>query len=328
MGGLSFAAAVKEFSSLQKQIENAHGSIDPWLKMRKNVVAGQIPTFAAVAINGLVSTLRTIVGNLTGEMALRSFLFWMGPLNFLMAVLGVLYLVAWFFQQAVMQNFLSSCCWGYSRAKDLSSISFDDQQSELNWLYEIIYMPRVSYESVTQSPVWSFLVIGIPLRFINHLTIDLPGAEPTGVRLDLSIIGDPLDTQKMYARVKNGEQRLSDGEIMQDIGDHWLRSSCCEWIPYEQGQGLRLSGPFKTVPNLFGSPPRTVSLRIRYRSPLTSIVGALSFIGGERGVAFTLSDATGVVALRNEATPALDKAKCYSLGGQEYAVYLQSGNKP
>ncbi|MFJ7885063.1 hypothetical protein ACIQYF_16540 [Pseudomonas sp. NPDC096917] len=248
MGGLSFAAAVKEFSSLQKQIENAHGSIEPWLKMRKNVVAGQIPTFAAVAINGLVSTLRAIVGNLTGEMALRSFLFWMGPLNFLMAVLGVLYLVAWFFQQAVMQNFLSSC-WGYSRAKDLSSISFDDQQSELNWLYEIIYMPRVSYESVTQSPVWSFLVIGIPLRFINHLTIDLPGAEPTGVRLDLSI-----------------------------IGDHWLRSSCCEWIPYEQGQGLRLSGPFKTVPNLFGSPPRTVSLRIRYRLPLTSIVGALSFI--------------------------------------------------
>lgn len=91
---------------------------------------------------------------------------------------------------------------------------------------------------------------------------------------------------------------------------------------------MRLSGPFKTVPNLFGSPPRTVSLRIRYRSPLTSIVGALSFIGGERGVAFTLSDATGVVALRNEATPALDKAKCYSLGGQEYAVYLQPGNKP
>ena len=81
------------------------------------------------------------------------------------------------------------------------------------------------------------------------------------------------------------------------------------------------------MPNLFASQPSKVSLRLRYRTPLTSLLGALGFIGGERGVAFTLSQASGVVALRNDPTPELDEAKRYVLDGRKSSTYLQPGSE-
>ncbi|SED27755.1 hypothetical protein SAMN05216205_4768 [Pseudomonas mohnii] len=41
----------------------------------------------------------------------------------------------------------------------------------------------------------------------------------------------------------------------------------------------------------------TRGLRVRYRTPLTAMLGAQHFIGGERGLAFTLNHSTGVTAL-------------------------------
>ena len=327
IGGLSGVAAIYEIKSLQLQLENAQGSIDPWLQLRRNVVGGQIANFGAVVLNGVVFTLRALTGNLSAAMALSRFLFWMGPLNFLIAVLGVLYLIAWYFQQKPMQNFLNDCCWSKSRARDLSPIAFDAQQGELDRLYGILYTPRVSFESAEPKSVMNALQSGVMTTAIKTLTIDLPGAEPSNVYLDITMIGNPLDTLAMRERIKSGEGKYAGEEPMQDIGDCWIHYSRCEWIPHTQGQGLRLSGPFNTVPNLFGSQPSTVSLRLRYHTPLTLMLGALNFVGGERGVAFTLSAATGVVALRNDPTPELDRTKRYPLGGQQCSIFLQPGIK-
>ena len=78
---------------------------------------------------------------------------------------------------------------------------------------------------------------------------------------------------------------------------------------------------------IFASQPTKVSLRLRYRTPLTSMLGSLSYMGGERGVAFTLSEISGVVSLRNDPTPELDKTKRYPLGGEQCSIYLQPGIK-
>lgn len=317
IGGLSFFAAVKELGSLQTQLENAHASIDPWLETRCAVVSAQVMAFGAQAINGAVFTIRTLAGKLSIETAVLRFAVWMGPLNYLIAVLGVLYLVAWYFQQTSMQKFLSGCCWGRLRARDFNPISLSEQQIELNRLYEILYTPRISFESTELNSVMSSLQTGNVNVLIKSLTIDLPGAEPASTYLDIAMIGDPLDTPAMFDRIKKGEGRFTVAEPMQDITEHWLRSCKCEWIPYKQGQGLRLTGPFLTVPSKFSSQPVTVSLRVRYRPPLTSIQGGQSFIGGERGVAFLVNTVTGVIALRNDPTPMLDKAQRYSLGAQE-----------
>ena len=109
---------------------------------------------------------------------------------------------------------------------------------------------------------------------------------------------------------------------------YWLSGSSCQWIPFEEGQGLRISGPFKEVKDLLSSPPSTLSLRLRYRTPLIAILGARSFIGGERGLAFTLNNATGVITLRNDPTPELDRVPNYPLGEDHLgAIYLQPKDK-
>lgn len=327
IGGLSAGAAAMEFLSLQKQIENAHGTIDPWLTMRRNIVGGQVVAFTTQALFGLIYTFRAVSGGLTVSAAVGGYLLWMGPLNLLIAVLGVLYLIAWYFQQTPMQSFLNNCCWAKSRARDLNPINLDSQQDELNRLYGILYVPRISFESEEQSSVMSSLQSGVVNSPIKKLTIDLPGAEPSNVYLELSMVGNPLDTLAMRERIKNGEGKYSPEERMQDVGNYWVLASRCEWIPHTQGQGLRLSGPFNTVPDLYGSKPTTVFLRLRYNTPLTSMLGLHNFVGGDRGVAFTLSAATGVIALRNDPTPELDIAKRYPLGGQQCSIFLQPGIK-
>ncbi|MFK7606240.1 MULTISPECIES: toxin VasX [unclassified Pseudomonas] len=328
IGGFSAIAAFYEFSSLQKQLESAHGSMDPWLNMRKNVVVGQIFVFGSQALIGIYYTARALAGVMTAKAAIAAYALWMGPLNLLVAVLGVLYLIAWYFQQTPIQKFLNSCCWSKARASDLSPITIENQQDELNRLYGILYSPRVSFKG-RDEPVGANSYVGVKFTtFIDSLTIDLPGAEPGNAHLEIAMIGNPVDSPAMWARIKNGEGRLRADEPMQTLADLWIKHSRCEWIPSTQGQGLRLTGTFlKVVPGVFMSQPSKVSLRLRYRTPLTSLLGALSYVGGERGVAFTVSSSSGVVELRNDPTPELDRAPNYVLGNQEFSVIWQSGLK-
>ena len=160
---------------------------------------------------------------------------------------------------------------------------------------------------------------------VNSLTIDLPGAEPSSVYLELAIIGDPVDTFAWREKIKNNtsSERVIPPQPQQDIGEHWIRSSHCQWIPYQEGQGLRLSGMFDIVPNLLGSKPSKVSLRLRYRNPITNFLGAGTYIGGEDGLAFTFTPSEGVIALRNDPTPELDKAQRHVLSATSNSRFLQ-----
>jgi hypothetical protein len=49
---------------------------------------------------------------------------------------------------------------------------------------------------------------------------------------------------------------------------------------------------------------------------------------GERGLAFTLNDTTGVIELRGDPTPHLDRVKNYPLGAEHPGgIYLQPKDK-
>ena len=107
-----------------------------------------------------------------------------------------------------------------------------------------------------------------------------------------------------------------------------LSSNAGQRIPFKEGQGIRLSGPFQELRNVLSTTPSTVSLRVRHRTPLLAMLGARSFIGGERGLAFTLHDSTGVIALRDDPTPELDRVPNYRLGEDHPgAIYLQPKDK-
>ena len=330
IGGLSFAAAVYEFKSLQIQLENAQTHIDPWLEMRQTVVGGQVIAYGAQALLGFGLTARALAGLIEVEVAIMRYTLYMGPLNWIIAALGVLYLISWFFQQTPVQNFLNACCWSKARARNLDPISAKAQQNELHALYGILYTPRVSMQSSSETG-GSNGPSGLSfVSSINALTIDLPGAEPGTAHLELSMMGDPVDSQAYRYLIKNSpHNNYKPPRPWRDMAPHWLSSSECQWIPFQEGQGLRLSGPFKTQSNVLSTSPATVSLRLRYRTPLVAMLGAHNFVGGERGVAFTLTNNDGVIALRNDPTPELDRVPTYALGkGHPGAIYLQPKDKP
>lgn len=330
IGLLSLGAAMHEFSSLKIQIENSHTHIDPWLEMRQTVVGGQVVAYGAQALIGVFQTSKALAGLIEVEVAIMRYTLYMGPLNWLIAALGVLYLISWFFQQTPVQSFLNACCWSKARATNLEPIPAKAQQEELNWLYGILYSPRVSMQSSSETG-GSNGPSGLSfVSSINALTIDLPGAEPGTAYLELSMMGDPVDSQAYRYLIKNSpHNNYKPPRPWRDMAPHWLSSSACQWIPFQEGQGLRLSGPFKTLSNVISTSPATVSLRLRYRTPLIAMLGAHNFVGGERGVAFTLTNNDGVIALRNDPTPELDRVPIYSLGkGHPGAIYLQPKGKP
>ncbi|MBX9408939.1 hypothetical protein K5E40_25040 [Pseudomonas baetica] len=329
IGLLSAGAAFSEFKSLQVQIESAQNRVDPWLKMRQIAVGGQVAAFGAQAMLGLGYTAHALAGSITAEVAILRYTLYMGPLNWIILGFGALYLTAWLFEKTLLQNFLNNCCWSKARAIDLDPIAPKAQQDELDRLYLILYTPRVTMQSSSnQAPDNSRSGLAF-VSAIDYLTIDLPGAEPDSVYLELSMVGDPVDTLANRYLIKNSPtDYFRPPRPWRDMTPYWLSDSSCQWIPFEEGQGLRISGPFKEVKDLLSTPPSTLSLRLRYRTPLIAILGARSFIGGEGGLAFTLNNSTGVVALRADPTPELDRVPNYPLGEDHPgAIYLQPKDK-
>ncbi|MFJ7795343.1 toxin VasX [Pseudomonas sp. NPDC096950] len=329
IGLLSAGAAFAEFKSLQIQLENTQNRVDPWLEMRQIIVGGQVAAFGAQALLGVGYTARALAGSITVEVAILRYTLYMGPLNWIIFVLGALHLIIGIMQQTPLQMFLNFCCWSKDRAFDLAPIPPKAQVDELDRLYRILYAPRVSMQSSSQ-PTTSSGISGLAfVSSIDTLTIDLPGAEPSSVYLELSMVGDPVDTQTSRDLIKNSPlHHYKTPRPWRDMTPHWLSSSVCQWIPHKEGQGLRLSGPFKELSNVLGTTPSTVSLRLRYRTPLISMLGARTFIGGELGLAFTLNDTTGVIELRADPTPRLDRVPSYPLGEDHPgAIYLQPKDK-
>ncbi|WP_415264970.1 toxin VasX, partial [Pseudomonas serbica] len=246
IGGLSFVAAGAEFKSLQIQLENAQNGVDPWLEMRQTAVGGQVAAFGAQALLGLGYTARALIGSITTEAAILGYTRYMGPLNWIILALGALYLTASLFERTPLQNFLNACCWSKARAIDLQPIAPKAQEGELDRLYFILFAPRVSMESRSESTGSSGPSGLAFVSSIKALTIDLPGAEPGSAYLELSMIGDPLDSQGYSHLIKNSRSPhlVKPPRPWRDMTPHWLASTTCQWIPFPQGQGLRLSGPF------------------------------------------------------------------------------------
>ena len=324
IGGLSAVAAFKELGSLKIQLESAQVNIDSWLSLRRDVVKGQMFLFGAQALSGIYYTVRVISGQLAIEAATVGYSLWMGPLNYLIMSAGLLYIVSWYLQETPMQDFLNGCCWSKANALDLNPILIINQNKEFTFLCDILYRPRVSFvgsdEIVGSSSPTGFR----STTFIDSLIIDLPGASPLSVYLGIAMIGNAKRALAASQNIDNFQGFSRIEESMQDIGDYWLRSSKCDWLPHTLGQGLRLIGGFeKYARNEFVSQSSQITVRLFYRTPLISMLSSLHFVGGGRGVAFTITGEHGVVDLRNTLTPELDMAVLHVLGDRQCSIYLQ-----
>lgn len=97
ISSLSAVAAFTEFKSLSIQIEESQNSIDPWLELRKTVTGAQTITYTAQALIGANFTYAVVSGAMPIGAAIKGFSIMIAPLILITAVLGVIYLAAWFF---------------------------------------------------------------------------------------------------------------------------------------------------------------------------------------------------------------------------------------
>lgn len=314
VGVISGVAAFQEWRSLNMQIESAQNDIDPWLKLKNLAVTGQIAVYGTQGLLGLSLTGMRLANMITTPVAIRRFRLGMGPINLLLLGLGGLYLFAWFRQASPLQHYLANCCWSHRRAAANQTIDPQTQLNELNLLFNLLYQPRLGMET-HQVRISGVAGDTVTQDGISRLTIDLPGAAPESVEIDLALSGNPTpDT----AHFNTGTQGTPI-----DLGASWLRASKCQWIPADEGQGLRLTGSF----------PRSLtrlSLRISYRNPMASLAGGGATIGGPKGMAYVLAPNGGllspdgeIITLRpGEPTPELDRAAIYRLGACQTRNYL------
>jgi len=309
VGGLSAGAAFAELFSLQKQIKNAQSRIDPWLEIRKLAVTGQVAVYGAQGLLGLSLTGMRLANKIDTPTAIRRFRLGMGPLNLLLLGLGGLYLYAWFRQSTPLQNYLAGCCWSRVRAPRQEGIAPATQVAEFEQLLVLLYQPHLSMQ-IEEVRIPTNVGDTLTQDTISSLTIDLPGAEPDTVQVELALVGNSTPTgTRIFGGGTQGEST--------DQGADWLNGSQCTWIPVSEGQGLRLSGPF-------ARPLTRLSLRLRYHSPVALMAGMENVIGGPRGLAYTLSPnglltEGEVITLRaSDPTPELDRATPYRLDNTEY----------
>lgn len=309
VGGISAIAAYQELESLKIQIENAQSHIDPWLEVRKLAVTGQMAVYGAQGILGLSLTGMRLANSIDTPTAIRRFRLGMGPLNLLLLALGGLYLYAWSRQATPLQNYLAGCCWSRGRANTGESLAPERQNAEFEQLLALLYKPRLGLQTENVRMAGT-LGDTVTQDGITALTIDLPGADPDNVQLELTLSGNLTPTQvRIFGEGTQGTPT--------DLGATWLASSRCTWIPASEGQGLRLSG-------LFPRPLTRASLRVRYHSPVALLAGLENVIGGPRGLAYTLgpsgllSDGEVIELRADDPTTELDRATPHRLDGTEY----------
>lgn len=309
VGIISATAAFNELDALKLQIENAQSRIDPWLEARRLAVTGQTAVYVAQGLLGLSLTTMRLANRIDTPTAIRRFRLGMGPLNLLLLGLGGLYLYAWSRQATPLQNYLAGCCWSRGRAYKGESLTAQQQVAEFEQLLALLYKPRLGLrtESVRIAGTAGDTVTQ---DGIAALTVDLPGADPDSVQVELALIGNPTPTSvRIFGEGTRGTPT--------DLGATWLGGSRCTWIPAGEGQGLRLSGAF-------ARPLARASLRLRYHSPVALLAGLENVIGGPRGLAYTLGPSGlltdgEVIELRtDDPTPELDRATSHRLDGTEY----------
>jgi hypothetical protein len=212
---------------------------------------------------GGYATWMVITDQWTTTQAVRWFSLRMVPVGWLVLLVEGLYFV-WdkWLKDSEMQLFLEQCYWGQTRRWDDSP---EQCGQELQALLTLLFKPNLQAEGYAQ---------------VERIGFD--GAAITGYRtkeLQLTLPGADTNTQ-LYLCLAN-----IDGHVARDCTAAFLPSLRSEWLPAQQGMGLRLSG---TLPAVMG----TWELRVLYHSPLAMGSGALDkdtlTIGGQHGMRYLI----------------------------------------
>src|SRR5690606_26325197 len=248
----------------EMQREDAYWTADHWARLGREGAMSSLMGMQAGL--GGYATWMVITSQGTTAQAARWFSLRMVPVGWLVLLVEGLYF-AWdkWLKDSEMQLFLEQCCWGRARRW---ADSPEQRGKELQALLTLLFKPQLQAEGLNRVEHGSSEGIFIAGYQAKELHLTLPGADPERTLLYLCLAN-------------------IDGQTPRDYTPAFLASLRSEWLPAQQGMGLRLSG----------KPPIAVGnweLRVRYHSPLAMGVGVLEeetdelIIGGANGMRYLI----------------------------------------
>ena len=327
IGLISMMAASEELKAISQQIERAGVSVDPYLKLKRNVVTTQTALYGLHGVMGAAAFLsRTTGGTALTSKAIRIFRVGNPLIIAAYVIAGALYMYVSLKQGSPLQNFISNCCWGIKNAWK------DDEDAEVQAFIDLLFMPKVklrrswkirldnsrgnikneneitskfvtalsegaltvtevaregTYGLITEADLTGtvrslFDALGMnSVSSFELLSLDLPGASPDSTVASVRIYSDEFG----------------------DLGNKWLKNIKTEWIPYQEGQGIRVTANCEGL-----TPP--IYVQVYYQNPLSGALSSEKSVGGEQGQCYRFKGSGEVTLIREKELPkAMKKAQ-------------------
>ncbi|WP_417607785.1 toxin VasX [Oceanimonas baumannii] len=285
VGFVSAGAAGIEYIAISREIELAESAVDPYLRLRQQVVAGQTLVYFSQGVLGVWAFLSRASGFASASQIAARFRvgnFW---IILLQVALGAGYAYLLLKQGSPLQNFLSDSCWGWRQRWN------GNIDAEQKALVELLFTPKVEvkkgwltllgdgiayYTDPTGFKRWVWRALdGEHITTFEQLSLDLPAAEPETTEVKIKI--------------------LAQGS--RDIGSIWMRRMKASWIPHEDGQGLRLSSDCEglTTP---------LYIYVQYQNPIKNLFPEQETVGGGKGKCYRFNDKGEASLLTRDEYPA------------------------
>jgi hypothetical protein len=264
-GAFAAAAGFSELAQLmnEQRKANSYWSKDEWGRLARG--AGQTALAGSYATMGGYATYMYLVGRWDAARATSWFMRTTSLVGWGVLLIEGLYL-AWrhFTHRTEMQRFLEQSCWGNNRRWTDTE---EDQVKELHALINILFKPQLKVQT----------------RLVSHtrgnhsslrsepgtLSLVLPGADPEATRLGIVLAA------------------VGPNQSIRNITPFWEDELKCEWLPIEEGMGLKIVGK---VAKLFET--EHLEVRVLYYSPLALMTGSASegspVVGGKMGVRYLI----------------------------------------
>lgn len=257
--------------AFEQRKEHALWSASEWARlMRGTGQAALAGTYGAV---GGYAAYMYLAGRWDAARATSWFVRGASLVGWAMLLVEGLYLV-WrhFTHRSEMQSFLEQCCWGTKRRWGDTA---EDQGKEFQVLVNMLFTPGIEVDTtlVTRTPgstrVGKSGLLLMPGRETSAIRFVLPGAEPETTRLGIKVAA------------------VTSSGVVRDVTSAWEESVKSEWLPIQEGMGLKLTGRVAEL-----SEGEHLEVRVLYYSPLAALGGAVDeatpVVGGKMGMRYLI----------------------------------------
>lgn len=267
-GALAAVASAMELIKLgaEMQRDGAYWRSEHWVRLAHD--GGMLGMTGTQASLGGYATWMALTNRWTTQKAISWFVLRMVPVSWLILLVEAAYFI-WnhWFKDTELQNYLDECCWGN---EPRWASSPEGQNRELQALLGLLLRPRLGAEGtqvIRNEGLGAQGVFQIENR-TSQLHLLLPSAD-------------------LHSQINLTLAAVDQTGRAEDFTQYWLDKAKTDWIPADQGMGLRVSLQVPPLPA--GS---HWQLRVLYYAPAGMLAGALEpgnlVVGGNLGLRFLI----------------------------------------